>query len=410
MIITLSGIYWFAIIFAVGLVLNLIAAKLKLSDVLLLIIFGVLIRYIGFVDIQKLIPANVLVGFSIFALILIIFDSSTKFKLSELVKFSPYSLKLALFFLFLNVVLLTAFVHLFFTKSLLDFQFLSVSILFSALMSGTAPEITLSIFRGFKNIKNKIIEILEFESVINTPLTLIIPLIILDFYKGVLKTNIFILQFLNQIMTGVGTGLVLGIVIFMLMRRKLFKSISPLIIISTALGSYALAEILGGSGVISVTVLGIVFSRLYIKEKFKLERFTETFTLFFKIIVFILLGMLIAVPLDKYFLIKSGILFLIFLGLRYAAVNYTFIKSSISIKEKLFMGLNAPKGIATVLLAFVLSTEEISQPEIILGLIFAFIVYSLLISSLTSSLSGWMLRLNEPEKSILKRLKGNKKL
>lgn len=399
----LTGLYWFAGILIIGIILSIIASKIKLPDVLLLLAFGIFLYYAKLFDISLISPA-ILAAFSIFALIMIIFDSTSRFKLKEVMEVSPYAIKIALIFLFLCVIFLTLFTHLTFFK-IWSFKALLVTALFAALMCGTSPDIVLSIFT---KTKNKIIEILQFESIINTPLIVIIPLVILDFYRGVFQANTLATQFLQQIMSGVGTGLVLGLIVFSLIKHRYFEKISPLIIIGTALGCYGLAEYINGNGVLAVTTLGLVFGRVYVKEKIELKKFIDVFTNFLKIIVFILLGMLIRVPLTASFFIKSGLLFLVYLVIRYCTINLSFRKTKITLREKLFMSLNIPKGVAVAVVVFILSTYKIPGLATLLSLTFAFIVYSIVLSSVVSFYSDYFLK-QEPEKQVLQRLKTDKK-
>lgn len=387
-LIYMQGLYWFALVFILGLLLSVFASRIRLPDVLLLILLGLVLNFTGAYDVSSLAGSHILAAFSIFALIMIVFDSTSEFKLKEVNKLSPYAAKLALAFLVLCIIFIGLFTFLF-----LGFEFnlksILLCILFASIVCGTAPDVILS---TLGNIKSKIINIIKFESIINTPLTVIIPLVVMDFYMGVLQFHNFVFGFLAQIMTGVGTGMVVGFAGFSLMRKDVFKKIVPLLTIGIVVGTYALAEYLKGNGILAITALGLIFGKWHIEKKVELRKFLDLFATFLKIIVFILLGLMIKVPLTFGFFVTSFGLFLIYLLVRFYSVKISFIAVGLNFKEKLFMTLNIPKGIAVAVVAFILSTLQISALEPILSLVFAFIFYSIVLSSLVGWTYKWFIK------------------
>ena len=208
-------------------------------------------------------------------------------------------------------------------------------------------------------------------------------------------------------MTGVGTGLILGILAVIIIRKIYSNKIAPLIVIASVLGIYATAENIAGNGILAVTTFGLIFGKSKIREKVELEKFNDAFTDLLTIIVFILVGMLIIIPLDKIFILKSLALFLIFLIIRYISVNLTFKKSALKKKEKIFMALNAPKGAASIVVVFILSTYAIPGLQTILNLILAFIIYTIILSTITIKFKEHFLS-KETEKTTLRRIKTKK--
>jgi NhaP-type Na+/H+ or K+/H+ antiporter len=95
-----------------------------------------------------------------------------------------------------------------------------------------------------------------------------------------------------------------------------------------------------------------------------------------------LVGIIIKIPLDYWFFAKSILLFGIYLIIRYMAVQICFSRLNYSVKEKVFMSLNVPKGIAVAVVVFILATYEIEGIQPILNLILVFIVYSIILSTI----------------------------
>ncbi len=376
----------FAILLVIGILCTILSEKIKLPNILLLVLTGILIGHIRYYGRQLIQFSPIfLTSVGILALVMIIFDASSRFKLREFDTFSFRALKLVGIFLILNLILLTISVSLIFNVSNIF-----LAMMFAALMSGTAPDVVLTML---KQTKNRVIELLNIESIINTPLIVLIPFIILDLFQDYSKEFFFskFLEsagpFLQQFVTGIGAGILVGIVIFKIMRTKYSERLSPLALITAALITYILAENLKGNGVLAVTTLGLFFGNVYVREKETLHEFSYMFANSLEIIVFILLGIIIDFPLEFWFISKSILLFIIYLVIRYMSVQLCFSKLNYSFKEKLFMTLNIPKGIAVAVVVFILATYNIPGIITLLDIIVAFIVYSIILSTIVTKLS-----------------------
>lgn len=395
----LTELSWLSLLLLVGVMVALISKRIRFPDILLLLIIGAVFGHLVVIEFNP----SFLTSLGTFALVMIIFEATSKFKPKEIAQLSPYAIKLSVVFLGLNVIALTIFTHLMFNGVLL-WKDILLSALFAAVMSGTAPDAIMSVL---EEKTSKIIEVIEFESIFNTPFTVIFPLVFLKLYLGVLQTaQVVATSFLQEVMTGVGTGLVLGLVTFRAMKNFYMEKLSPLVVVAVALVTYTLASYLGGSGVLAVTALGVVFGLATVREKESLQKFVSIFTNFLKIVVFVLLGLLIKIPLNMDFLVKSLLLFLIYLFIRFASVSITFKSSDLNFREKLFMSLNVAKGVPVAVVAFVVAAS-IATPYIktILDLTFLFIFYSITLSSFTAKFSSFFLY----RPASLKEFKGVKK-
>ena len=376
----------FAVLLVIGILCTILSEKIKLPNILLLILTGIVIGHIRYYG-RPLIQFSpiFLTSVGILALVMIIFDASSRFKLKEFDTFSFRALKLVGIFLILNLILLTISVSLVFNVSNIF-----LAMMFAALMSGTAPDVVLTML---KQTKNRVIELLNIESIINTPLIVLIPFILLDLFQDHSEEFFFskFLEsagpFLQQFVTGIGAGILVGIIIFKIMRTKYSERLSPLALITAALITYILAENLKGNGVLAVTTLGLFFGNVYVREKETLHEFSYMFANSLEIIVFILIGIIIDFPLEFWFISKSILLFIIYLVIRYISVQLCFSKLNYSFKEKLFMTLNIPKGIAVAVVVFILATYNIPGIITLLDIIVAFIVYSIILSTIVTKLS-----------------------
>ena len=372
-----------AVLLFIGLVCSWLATKLKIPDVLLLILAGMAFGHATFRG-QPLVefPEIFLTGMAILALAMIVFDSTARLRLREFDVFSVKALKLTVTSVFFTLVLFTLATHY-----LLKLP-MWLSILFATLMSGTSPDVLLPL----RIAKSRVISLLKLESIFNTPLTVILPFIVIDLMQGV-KTELVseiveqLVPFVMKFIVGIGAGVFVGIILFKLVQKVYTEVYSPLAVIIAALLAFVLAENLGGSGVLSVTALGLFFGNVYVKEKPALLTIESVLTKALFIFVFILAGLIIKIPITKEFFLTSGLLFGAYILIRFLAVLISTRRENYSLGEKLFATLNVPKGIATVAVVFMLALYNIEGIALILDLTLAFVLYSIIISSIVASVS-----------------------
>tara|TARA_Y100000034_G_scaffold124456_1_gene172659 strand:- start:577 stop:1770 length:1194 start_codon:yes stop_codon:yes gene_type:complete len=382
---------YLAIILLVGLLTSIIGQKLKIPNILLLLFIGIIlgrVEYKGGPLIEF--PELFMTGISILALVMIVFDSSSRFKLKTLDYFSLHTLWLSIVFLIFNMIFLTIF-----TMFIFEVKSIFLALVFSTLMSGTSPAVVLSMF---KNIKNKVFEFLGLESLLNTPLIVLLPFIILDL-KTTLRDELIVSKFieqfaplLQQFVVGVGSGVLIGLIMFKFMKKAYSVVLSPLAVITSALLAYIIAENLDGNGVLAVTSMGLLFGNVYVKQKYQLQEFALVFSNSLEILVFVLLGIVIAIPFSLDFFIKSLILFLLYLLIRFFSIIFSLRGMGFIFKEKIFMSLNVQKGIAVAVVVFSLATLNIPGMETILNLVLAFMLYSIVLSSVVFRLGKFFVR------------------
>jgi len=262
-------------------------------------------------------------------------------------------------------------------------------------MSGTSPDTVLSFM---KQSKNSVVEFLQIESIVNTPLIVLLPFLFLDLLSGAATNGFYsvlvsqLTPFLEQIVSGVGSGMIVGLIFFKVMRRYYSATLSPIATVTAALITYVLAENIGGNGVLAVTTLGLFFGNVFIKEKDELHKFSFMFTNLLEVFVFVIIGLIINIPLTLSFFLKSLLLFFLFLLIRFASLNLSFFRKEYNMKEKIFMTLNIPKGIAVAVVAVTLSAYIVPQMKVVLDLVLVFLIYSILISTFIAKFSKFFIR------------------
>ena len=379
------------VILVVGILIGIIAKKLGIPNMLLLILMGILLRQSPF-DFSIL-ADNFLITISILTMVMLVFDGSSRLKIKELDTYSMVSIEITLLVVVFNLLFLSIA-----TYFIMGVKSVLLCFLFAGVMSGTDPS---SVLMLFQTKSNKVTDLLKFESIINTPIVVLIPFIILDIMKlGSLEVTSFvdqILPFLQQIVVAIGTGVFIGLIVFRGMKKFYSEQISPLMLITSALMTYILAQNMDGNGVLAGTVLGLMFGNIYIKQKASLQEFSYMLSNSFEIIVFIFVGFLISVSFTWELIVRSLVLFLIMQVLRFLAVYSSHLHDNLTLKNKIFMALNAPKGIAVAVVAFLLMQDKVftSSPEstTIINLILLFLIYSLTSSAILSKFSKFFIHL-----------------
>ena len=413
----LASVSWISLILLVGIFISAVATKLKVPDILFLLFFGVAIsalKHYGVID-YNLTP-SMLITFSLFAMVMIVFEGTSSFKIKKLGKIYPYALKLVGIFLLLCVTLFASLTFLFFFmgETIGFWQIFGVAVVFAGLMSDSSSS---SIFALLKGKASRIIELIRVESLANSTTSIIIPFLIIGLLAGeAFSTKSIFLEFSQGIITGVGTGIVLGLLAALLIKKLYLPKISPLFLIAIAFAAYTLSENLRGNGILAVTAFGLVFGNVGIHSRKSLKRFTSIFTNFLKIIVFILLGMIISVPLNATFFIKSLVLFAGYIAVRYLSVWLSFRKMDITRGERWFISLTGAKGMDVGVMTLVIGSLLASSADgstglvipsaltpafsMIFSLALIFIVYSLVVATFVAFFSDKFLR---KEKEIIRK-------
>jgi len=368
-----------ALILFAGVLVSAFAKKVRIPDIIFLILVGAILGSVTFRN-QPLVnfPNLFLTSLGLLALAMVVFESTSKVKLRQIDTSTTRSLKLVGMVLVLICSLFMVAAHYLFK---LDW---SMAVLLSTIMVGTSPAIVLPLLEG----RSKILDLLKFEAILNTPLTVLLPFLIIDVITTIQTTPItativeYFIPFLSKFVSAIGTGMLVGIVLFKVIRKTYSDVFSPLAVIVAALLSYVIAENLGGNGVLAVTTLGLFFGNVYIKEKVELMHVGTVLAKSLYILVFVILGSIIKIPYSQEFFINTGLLFGIYLLVRFIAVSITC--QECNFKEKLFMSLICAKGIAVAVVAFTLSTMTIPQINIVLDITLIFILYSVIVSAIAS--------------------------
>ncbi|MBQ8634629.1 potassium/proton antiporter [bacterium] len=168
------------------------------------------------------------------------------------------------------------------------------SFLIGAVISSTDAASVFSILRSKRlNLKYGTAPILEMESGSNDPFAYILTILGITLLSGGNANELTPLLF-KQILYGIFFGIAIAYFgIFIFQKTKLTQSGSDTIfVVALALAAFAIPDLLGGNGYLSVYIAGIILGNWNIKNKITLIHFFDGITALFQVVIFFLIGFL----------------------------------------------------------------------------------------------------------------------
>ena len=383
---TLALLTQFGIILAIGIIAKAISNKTKMPFVVLLIIFGTIFASVGLLSLELL--GNMPDFIRILALIIIVFSAGFHLKLKEVQADSKLILSLATLGVFLTLFIISGI-----TFALLSIPLLSAIVLGALLSGSDSAAISSSETSGKSRIKT----ILLSESVFNQPLTLILPLIILDYLVKPELALLNVPKFFGMLIIGGVVGLggaFWGQKILQACRHKHEEIIGLMI----AIGVFVIAENFFGSGIVAVAITSLLLSSTAKKETHFLGNFTEQLAFLFTIFVFIMLGMqftfgeLASLGINRFEIVVIAVALLI---ARMVSVMLISYKSNLAMMQRIKLGLISPKGIAPAAMAPLFVAYGITGSEIILKIVYIAIIISVFLSMIAFNFAKKPKTINE---------------
>jgi len=373
-----------------GILCIILADRLKLPSILFLLLTGLCLGPYGANLIQPSVFREELPQYITLLVALILFEGGTYLRFEQLKDISRPLRNLLTSGMIITLVCATLGAHW-----ILKMPWVK-SILFGSILIITGPTVVQPILQRIK-VKEKIHNLLKWESILIDPLGVIIAVVLSEI---LLLDNIGPLEGLGLLGARIVIGLVLGfaagqIMYFCLSRPSLLRfeseELSGIFILAVTLLSYGASEaILSESGIVTVTMAGIVFGNKKLAHLETILRFKKQLTLIALSVIFILLSANIPLPKIQDIL-GEGTLFLCFLIfiVRPLSVFLSNIQEkSLTVKEKLFISFFAPRGIVSAVLAslftLLFEQKEILGRGVFLPLAFYVIAGSIVFYSVAS--------------------------
>ena len=396
---------YFGILLGFGIIIASILRKRRIPDTFFLLLLGLVLgptlalnpfvlQYVnlgeGIVNVASM--GDIPDFLRILALILIVFSGTFKLSFSLFKRVSGMSIKLAVVGVLFSTIFLGFAAHLIFNIELV------FAMLLGAVISGTGSGVIFA-FEGILPKSGKALSILKIESIFNSPLTVLLPLIFLDVVAlepgALFSPLIYLSQFWQMIAAGAGTGLLVGVFVAILLKR-MQKQYGALLLFAVAIITYALSENIGGSGILAVAICGLVAGKMLVKHKEDVGGFDDQISEMLRIAVFTLFGAQVSLffgfqELQMILLFFAISVFLrpVFLVLTLGGARHQFTKSDLAL-----MSFVSPKGIASAAMAPIVAATVVSiasgVPNIesiatmMVNVIFVVIMLSILLSTIVA--------------------------
>jgi NhaP-type Na+/H+ or K+/H+ antiporter len=242
------------------------------------------------------------------------------------------------------------------------------------------------------------ITLLKLESIFNTPISVLLPILFLDLVAlqpgAILEPMKYMSQFWQMIVAGVGTGIIIGFGFAKLIKR-ITSEYSVLMVLSISLITYALAEAVGGSGMLSVAICGLMVGNMTFRDRDDVKSFEDNFWEMLRISVLAMLGAEVALFMNWGQFAMALVFFAIVFFSRPLIVIPILGKTRnrMNIKDLVILSFIAPRGtdsaaIAPLVVAALVAAGSAGIATTIMNITVIIIILSILSSALIAVLAS----------------------
>ena len=392
------------LILAIGTITGLLAQKIKIPDVAIFLIVGMLIgpEAAGLIDIKADSALNQII--LLFGASYILFDGGASLRFNVLKQ-----VWITIVVLATVGVVITAAVTGIAAHFVLGGPWI-VALLLGAALASTDPATLVPIFRQVK-IRDRVAQTVMSESAFNDATGAILTFGMLAVAMGTGEFSLMssLLDLLKQAIVGIVAGIALGYLAALLIaheRWAFLMEYAPVVTLVAVIGAYFAADGLQASGFMAVFVCGIVIGnkdsfgfKMDEGEQQKLEQYVTTTAFIMRLFIFILLGVQVDFNLMNQYLLGGIIVTTIFmLVARPAAVFLCALpdrRARWNINEMLFMCWTRETGVIPAALAGLLLGMKAPGARMIASVTFVAILMTILIQAPTTKWLGNRLGLLE---------------
>jgi potassium/hydrogen antiporter len=393
-----------ALVLAIGALTALLAQKIKIPDVALFLIVGMLIgpAALGVIDIKADSALNQII--LLFGASYILFDGGASLRL-EVLK----HVWITIVVIATAGVLITAAITGIAAYFVLGVP-LIVALLLGATLSSTDPATLVPIFRQIR-IRDRVAQTVMSESAFNDAMGAIFTFSVLAIAMGTREFSLTssLLALLKQSVVGILAGVALGYAAAFIIaheRWSFLQEYAPVVTLVAVLGAYFAADGLQASGFMAVFVFGIVIGnkdvfgfKMEEGEQRKLEEFVSTTAFIMRLFIFILLGAQVDFGLMRQNLAGGVAVIVIFMLIARPATVFLCAlpdrRARWSLNEMLFMCWTRETGVIPAALAGLLVGMKAPGAQLIASITFIAILMTILIQAPTTQWLGGKLGLLE---------------
>ena len=409
------------IILAAALIAERLANILKIPDVILFLLAGVVLSpTVPFwVPIREASIANQLVV--TFGASYILFQGGMGLNLKTIVRFGRVIALLAIPGVIISALLVGAAAAIIFPS--LPFV---PALLLGVILSPTDPATLIPILQKIR-LRERLEVVIESESAFNDTTGAILFITVVAFIQGgKVSLASAVGGFLVQLLIGTAVGAALGLLAGILISERkvgFFRQTADILTVPIAIGAYTLSQYFGGSGFLAAFLAGVflrntreILPRTIGREEgAKLEIFSGNLALISRMMIFVILGSQINFLSVRQYLLPGLILLAVFILVSRPAVVFSCFaldpKNRWTGKEKVFLSWVRETGVMPAALAGSLATIQLGfhgnmqviYDDFVQAMVFLAILITLLVQALSTPWVARRLELvrEEGEESVI---------
>jgi cell volume regulation protein A len=392
------------LILAVGTFTGLIAQKLRIPDVAVFLVVGMLIGpdALGLIDIKVDSALNQII--LLFGASYVLFDGGASLRLDVLKR-----VWITIVILATVGVLITTAITATAAYVILGVPWI-VALLLGATTASTDPATLVPIFRQVQ-IRDRVAQTVMSESAFNDATGAIITFGVLGVAMGTGEISVAasLLDLLKQSLIGIVAGAVLGWLAALLIaheRWSFLMEYAPVVTLMAVIGAYFAADGLQASGFMAVFVFGIVLGNkdafgftMSEAEALRLDQFVATTAFIMRLFIFLLLGSQVDFGLMNQYLFGGVVVVVIFMLVARPLTVFLCAlpdrRARWSLEELLFMCWTRETGVIPAALAGLLLGMNAPGARVIASVTFIAVLMTILIQAPTTKWLGSRLGLLE---------------
>lgn len=384
-----------------GIMAQWLAWRIKIPAILPLIVLGICVGPLAtvvfdqkLIDVDEIFRDHYLFDFVALCVGIILFEGGLSLKLKEVKKVAG---------VVRNIIFIGSLVTLLGTTWAVTYFMgleTKIAFLFGSLVIVTGPTVIKPILNNVRPSAN-VATILKWEGVLIDPVGAFAAVLIYDFIiSGGGDFTLFALKgFSIIVLSGLFVGVMMAMFIKFILNRELIPHyLINVVVLALVILTFALSDVLHGeSGLLAVTILGMILSNTKVKGIEEILSFKEDITVILISVLFIMLSSRINISDIELLGVESLIVFVILVFLiRPVGVFLSAIGSKLNFREKVFISWISPRGIVSAGVASIftlhlttmtdinLTEKEVQDANLLLPLTFLVIVGTVVLQGSTA--------------------------
>lgn len=297
-------------------------------------------------------------------------------------------------------VVMTAGICGLFAAWLLDLPLMVGFLLGSIVGSTDAAAVFALLNNSGTHLKQRVSSTLEIESGSNDPMAIFLTVALLEALTSSegSMTGALLLSLVQQLGVGALMGLVGGFLSTPLINRlSLNEGLYPLLVAGFGILIFAIANSMGGSGILAIYITGIFIGNHRVRSKQNILQVSDGLAWLAQIGMFLILGLLVS-PSEMLETLWPALAISAFLILvaRPATVFICLAPFVFSARERLFVAWVGLRGAVPIILAIFPLTYGLPEAELLFNVAFVIVLMSLLVQGFTIAPAARLLNLEVP--------------